>query len=212
MALERSVPLEEKHITWHCSAITKSLRQKQNEHKSAVLWFTGLSGSGKSTIANAVQAMLFKRGIQAYLLDGDNLRHGINGNLSFSQEDRKENIRRTAEMAKLFSDAGFVVLASLISPYKADRKMARELMDEGEFIEIYIDCPVEECEKRDPKGLYKKVRNGEIKGFTGIDDPYEKPEKPEIILHTGKHSLEECVQSVMKYLDDVYELKTFKEE
>ncbi len=156
--------------------------------------------------------MLFKRGIQAYLLDGDNLRHGINGNLSFSQEDRKENIRRTAEMAKLFSDAGFVVLASLISPYKADRMMARELMDDGEFIEIYIDCPVEECEKRDPKGLYKKVRNGEIKGFTGIDAPYEKPENPEIVLDTGKHSLQECVQSVMKYLDDVYVLKTFKEE
>ncbi|WP_078430972.1 adenylyl-sulfate kinase [Alkalihalobacterium alkalinitrilicum] len=189
------------NIVWHHSNITKQDRQKLHGHKSLMLWFTGLSGSGKSTIANALQHELFKAGVSVYLLDGDNLRHGINRNLTFSEEDRKENVRRTAEVGKLFVDAGIVVLAALISPYEEDRKQARSLFEPGEFIEVYVKCSLQECEKRDPKGLYKKARNGEIPQFTGISQPYEEPKSPEIIVDTTTMSVEKCVQKIKSFIE-----------
>ncbi|WP_216828256.1 adenylyl-sulfate kinase [Alkalihalobacterium elongatum] len=195
------------NIVWHQSDITKEDRQKLHGHKSLMVWFTGLSGSGKSTIANALQHELHKDGISVYLLDGDNLRHGINRNLTFTEEDRKENVRRTAEVGKLFVDAGVVVLAALISPYEADREQARILFQPGEFVEVYVRCTLRECEKRDPKGLYKKARLGEIKQFTGISQPYEEPQNPEIILDTSVLSVEECVQEMQSYLKNKLHLR-----
>jgi adenylylsulfate kinase len=188
------------NVIWHASTINKENRQMLHGHKSLMIWLTGLSGSGKSTIANALQSKLYEKGISVYLLDGDNLRHGINRNLTFSEEDRKENIRRTAEVGKLFVDAGVVVLAALISPFEEDRQHARSLFDEGEFIEVFVQCSLHECEKRDPKGLYKKARNGEIKHFTGIDQPYEAPKQPEITLNTNELSIEECVEQLSSFL------------
>lgn len=190
----------------------KEDRQALHGHKSLMIWFTGLSGSGKSTIANALQLELFKKGISVYLLDGDNLRHGINNDLTFTENDRKENIRRTAEIGKLFVEAGIVVLAALISPYKEDREIARSKFNQGEFIEVFVDCPIEECQKRDPKGLYKKAMNGEIKGFTGIDHPYEVPKNPEIILKTNESSIEECTNSMIRYLYENINLLQTREE
>lgn len=197
----------DKNITWHKQTITKADRQKQNGHKSFMVWLTGLSGSGKSTVANALQASLYKEGIQVYLLDGDNLRHGINRNLSFDAKDRKENIRRAAEIGKLFVDAGFVVIAALISPHEEDRKQARVLFDTDEFIEVYVKCPIDVCASRDPKGLYKKARNGEIKNFTGIHQPYEEPQNPEITINTNKLSIDECVEKIKDYLIHTIQLK-----
>jgi len=188
------------NITWHESKVTKEDRQKLTKHKSAVLWFTGLSGAGKSTVSVAVEKELHDRGIHTYILDGDNIRHGLNNNLGFSPEDRKENIRRIGEVSKLFVDAGIITLTAFISPYREDRQMVRELLGEGEFIEVYVKCSLEECEKRDPKGLYKKARAGEIKGFTGIDAPYEVPENPELTIETDKQPLEESVKQVIQYL------------
>ncbi|WP_394137999.1 adenylyl-sulfate kinase [Cytobacillus oceanisediminis] len=188
------------HVVWHDSIINKEARQKQFGHKSIMVWFTGLSGSGKSTIANALQYELFKQNISVYLLDGDNLRHGINKNLSFSEADRKENIRRTAEVGKLFVDAGVVILAALISPFEEDRLNARSLFQPGEFIEVYVKCSLQECEKRDPKGLYKKARSGVIKQFTGIDQPYEEPRNPEIIIDSDNLTINESVKIITKYL------------
>ncbi|CAM3868159.1 adenylyl-sulfate kinase [Aeromicrobium ponti] len=188
------------HVVWHDSIINKEARQKQFGHKSIMVWFTGLSGSGKSTIANALQYELFKQNISVYLLDGDNLRHGINKNLSFSEADRKENIRRTAEVGKLFVDAGVVILAALISPFEEDRLNARSLFQPGEFIEVYVNCSLQECEKRDPKGLYKKARSGVIKQFTGIDQPYEEPRNPEIIIDSDNLTINESVKIITKYL------------
>lgn len=193
--------MKNKHVVWHDSAIKKEDRQKKFGHRSLMVWFTGLSGSGKSTIANALQYELFNQNICVYLLDGDNLRHGINKNLSFSETDRKENIRRTAEVGKLFTDAGMVVLAALISPFAEDRLNARLLFEPDEFIEVYVKCSLPECEKRDPKGLYKKARNGEIKQFTGIDQPYEEPKSAEIVIDTNKLSVRESVEAITNYLN-----------
>jgi len=190
------------NITWHNAKVTKDDRQKLNNHKSPVLWFTGLSGSGKSTLSVEVEKELHQRGIRTYILDGDNVRHGLNKNLGFSPEDRTENIRRIGEVAKLMSDAGVLTLTAFISPYEEDRNTVRELVDEGDFIEIFVKCSLEEAENRDPKGLYKKARSGEIKGFTGIDAPYEEPSKPEITVETDKQPLEESVDQIVRYLHD----------
>ncbi|WP_339192961.1 adenylyl-sulfate kinase [Aeribacillus sp. FSL W8-0870] len=189
-----------KNIVWHHHSVTKEERRKKSGHHSFVLWFTGLSGSGKSTLANALNQKLFNENISSYVLDGDNVRHGLNKDLGFSEQDRKENIRRIGEVAKLFVDSGQVVLTAFISPYKEDRELVRNLLDHDEFIEIYVKCSLSECEKRDPKGLYKKARNGEIKHFTGIDDPYEEPENPEIIVHSEEWSVEESVEHIFQYL------------
>ncbi|QHE51615.1 adenylyl-sulfate kinase [Pontibacillus sp. HMF3514] len=188
------------NITWHDSVVSKEDRQTLNHHQSPVLWFTGLSGSGKSTLSVEVEKALHKRGVHAYRLDGDNVRHGLNKNLGFSPEDRTENIRRIGEVAKLMNDAGLITLTAFISPYREDRDHVRALFNEGEFIEVYTKCSLEEAENRDPKGLYKKARSGEIKGFTGVDAPYEEPNEPEIIVETDKQSLEESVQQVMDHL------------
>jgi adenylylsulfate kinase len=190
----------ENNVFWHGSTIKKEDRERQHGHKSIMIWFTGLSGSGKSTIANALQHKLFEKNISVYMLDGDNLRHGINKNLSFSAEDRQENIRRTAEIGKLFVDAGIVVLAALISPFEKERLNARALFKQGDFIEVYIKCSLLECENRDPKGLYKKARKGEIKQFTGIDQPYEEPKNPEIVIDTTKLTVDESVEILLSYL------------
>lgn len=188
------------NIVWHHTTITKEDRRNRNGHHSCVLWFTGLSGSGKSTLANAVSKKLFELGVQNYVLDGDNIRHGLNKDLGFSAEDRTENIRRIGEVAKLFVDSGQFVLTAFISPFERDRQLVRNLLETDEFIEIYVKCPLEECEKRDPKGLYKKARSGEIREFTGIDSPYEEPSSPELIVETHLYSIEECVDQVVAYL------------
>jgi adenylylsulfate kinase len=190
------------NITWHNTTISKIDRRGKYNHGSCVLWFTGLSGSGKSTIANAVSNELFRRGIGEYVLDGDNIRHGLNKDLGFSEHDRTENIRRIGEVAKLFVDSGKVVTTAFISPFQSDRQQVRELFDEGEFIEVFVNCPIEECERRDPKQLYAKARRGEIKDFTGIDSPYEAPENPEITLRSDLLSVEEAVVQVLAYLRD----------
>ncbi|MED1470613.1 adenylyl-sulfate kinase [Bacillus salipaludis] len=188
------------NITWHETTITKNDRRSQNGHGSCTLWFTGLSGSGKSTIANAVSNELYRLGINEYVLDGDNIRHGLNKDLGFSEHDRTENIRRIGEVAKLFVDSGKVITTAFISPFRSDRDQVRELFEEGEFIEVFVDCPIEVCEQRDPKQLYAKARRGEIKDFTGIDSPYEAPEKPEITLRSDLLSVEEAVGQVIAYL------------
>lgn len=188
------------NITWHETAISKEKRRNMNGHGSCVLWFTGLSGSGKSTIANAFSYDLYQSRIGEYVLDGDNIRHGLNKDLGFSDADRTENIRRIGEVAKLFVDSGIIVISAFISPFQSDREQVRSLFEEGEFIEIYVDCPIEECERRDPKQLYAKARKGEIKDFTGIDSPYEAPVKPEIIIHSDKQTIEESVKQIADYL------------
>ncbi|MEH7094364.1 adenylyl-sulfate kinase [Neobacillus vireti] len=190
------------NITWHSATITKADRRSQNGHGSCVLWFTGLSGSGKSTIANAVSSELYRQGINEYVLDGDNIRHGLNKDLGFSDYDRTENIRRIGEVAKLFVDSGAIVTTAFISPFRSDRDQVRELFEEGEFIEVYIDCPLEQCEARDPKKLYEKARRGEIKDFTGIDSPYEAPERPEITIRSDKLTVTEAVAQIFQYLQE----------
>lgn len=189
------------NVTWHDHHVGREQRQKLNGHKGAVLWFTGLSGCGKSTIANAVDQLLHQRGIHTFVLDGDNIRMGLNKNLGFSPEDRTENIRRIGEVAKLFADAATIVSTAFISPYKADRDMVRALLPAGEFVEVYVNASLETCESRDPKGLYKKARAGEIKGFTGIDAPYEAPESPELVLDSDRKGIEELANEVIKYLE-----------
>ncbi len=188
------------NIVWHEASITKEERRTQNKHQSFVLWFTGLSASGKSSVANAFARRLFERDNQAFVLDGDNVRHGLNKDLGFDEASRKENIRRIGEVSKLFVENGQIVLTAFISPYREDRQVVRELVEAGEFIEVYVKCPVETCEKRDPKGLYKKARNAEIPNFTGISAPYEEPENPEIILDTELNSIEECVEQLTDIL------------
>lgn len=187
-------------IVWHQHHIDKAARSAQKRQKPCILWFTGLSASGKSTIANAVERKLFELGHHTYLLDGDNVRHGLNKDLGFSDSDRIENIRRIGEMAKLFADAGLIVLSAFISPFRADRKMVRDLVGAGEFIEIHMSTPLTVCEQRDPKGLYKKARRGEVKNFTGIDSAYEEPLSPEIILNTAESDIETCADTVIAYL------------
>ena len=191
------------NITWHHHNITRVEREKMAGHKGLVLWFTGLSGSGKSTVANMVEELLYQRGCRTYVLDGDNIRHGLNKNLGFSAEDRAENIRRIGEVAKLFADAGVIAITCFISPYRADRDAARALHSDGGFIEILVDCPIEVCEQRDPKGLYKKARAGLIKGFTGIDDPYESPLKPELVIQAGTKTPEQLATEVVDYLASI---------
>ncbi|WHY83847.1 adenylyl-sulfate kinase [Neobacillus novalis] len=190
------------HITWHESTVTKHDRHQLNGHKSCVLWFTGLSGSGKSTLANAVDHMLFQQGSQSYVLDGDNVRHGLNSDLSFRDEDRKENIRRIGEVAKLFVDSGQIVSSAFISPFREDRDLVRNMFANEEFIEIFLNCPIQVCEDRDPKGLYKKARKGEILHFTGISSPYERPFYPEIIIETNNLSVEQSISKIVGYLKD----------
>ena len=187
---------------YHQASVTRQRRNQQNNHKSAILWFTGLSGSGKSTLAHAVEEQLHQQKCRTFVLDGDNVRHGLSSNLSFSEQDRKENIRRIGETAKLMMEAGIVTLTAFISPFKQDRETARNLMPHGDFIEIYCKATLETCEARDVKGLYKKARAGEIKNYTGIDSPYESPEKPELTVDTDKQTLEESVQSVIKLLTE----------
>lgn len=190
------------NITWHKVSVTKSERRNMNQHQSAVLWFTGLSGSGKSTIANAVDRKLFDMGIRSFVLDGDNIRHGLNANLGFSTHDRKENIRRIGEVSKLFVESGAFALTAFISPFHEDRNRVREALEPDEFIEIFVKCPIDECESRDPKGLYKKARNGEIAEFTGVSSPYDEPLSPEIIIESKNYSVEESVEIIIRYLKE----------
>lgn len=190
-----------RNITWSHSSVPREARIQLLGHRAATLWFTGLSGSGKSTVALALEKILVDRGIHSYVLDGDNIRLGLNSNLGFSPEDRTENIRRIGEVAKLFNDAGVIVLTAFISPYRDDRNRVREILPPGEFIEVWVDCPVEECERRDAKGLYKKARAGEIPNFTGISAPYEAPEAPELVLRTAEEDREHCVQKALDLLE-----------
>lgn len=190
------------NIVWHNATVTRERRQQQNGHKSVILWFTGLSASGKSTLAHTVEEELHRRGAKTFVLDGDNVRHGLCSDLKFSNEDRKENIRRIGETAKLMIESGVIVLTAFISPFREDRRVARSLFSDGEFIEVYCDCSLEECEKRDPKGIYEKARKGEIAHFTGISSPYEVPEKPEISINTYELPLSESVQKIVEYLLD----------
>lgn len=187
-------------IVWHHHNVTHEDRCKQKAQKPCVLWFTGLSGSGKSTVANAVETLLFKNGNHSYLLDGDNIRHGLNQDLSFSEEDRVENIRRIGEVTKLFADSGLIVLSAFISPFIADRQQVRDLHNKGDFIEVFVDTPLEVCEQRDPKGLYKKARAGDIKNFTGLDSPYEAPLSPDVDLKSDECSIDELANQVLDYL------------
>ncbi|GAB6165142.1 adenylyl-sulfate kinase [Thermostilla marina] len=204
-------------VYWHEHAVTREQREALNKHKGCVLWFTGLSGCGKSTVANLVDHKLHQMGVHSYVLDGDNIRHGLNAapgmlkekhgeefakrfGLGFSAQDREENIRRIGAVAKLFCDAGLIAITAFISPYRVDRNRVRESLADGDFIEIFVDAPLEVCEARDPKGLYKKARAGEIKGFTGIDDPYEAPENPELVLDSANKSPEELADEVIAYL------------
>ena len=192
------------NIAWHEGEISAQDRAKFLGHKGCTLWLTGLSGSGKSTIGVALEQALIQSGVLAYRLDGDNVRHGLNANLGFSVEDREENIRRVGEVAKLFADAGVVTISSFISPYQQDRDKVRKIHEESgaAFLEVFIDTPLEVCESRDPKGLYKKARAGEIKGFTGIDDPYEAPQKPEVHVHTDQQSIEDSAMQLLGALKE----------
>ena len=192
--------MKTENTVWHEQHISKEQRASLKSQKPCLLWYTGLSGSGKSTIANAVDALLFKLGCHSYLLDGDNVRHGLNGDLGFSDEARVENIRRISEVAKLFLDAGLVVSTAFISPFASDREQAKEKLEQDEFIEVYIDTPISVCEARDPKGLYKKARAGEIKDFTGIDSNYDVPQAPQIHVKTAEKSVQACAEQIVVYL------------
>lgn len=188
------------NVVWHKHRVTKAERQQRNGHKSAILWFTGLSGSGKSTIADATEQALHQLNIHTYVLDGDNVRHGLCGDLGFSDEDRQENIRRVGQVAKLMVDAGQVTLSAFISPFRRERELVRAMVEDGEFIEVFVDTPFEVCAERDPKGLYAKALRGEIKNFTGIDSDYEAPQNPQIHLKTAEQSVEQSVEQILTYL------------
>lgn len=189
------------NVVWHKMNVSREDREELLKQKGVVLWFTGLSGSGKSTVASSLEKRLHDMGKLTYTLDGDNVRHGLNSDLGFSDKDRIENIRRIGEISKLFVDAGIITIATFVSPFREDRQKVRELLGK-DFVEIYIDCPLEVCEKRDPKGIYKKARTGEIKHFTGIDSPYESPINPEIVVSTHLNTLDECVDKLVAYLEE----------
>jgi adenylylsulfate kinase len=188
------------NVVWHHATVTRERREAQNGHKSCVLWFTGLSGAGKSTLAHAVEEQLHQLGCRTFVLDGDNVRHGLSANLGFSEDDRRENIRRIGEAAKLMMEAGVIAMTAFISPFRTDREAVRNLMPHGDFFEVYCKAALETCEARDVKGLYKKARAGEIKNYTGIDSPYEAPEKPELVVDTDALSIEQSVNEVLKLL------------
>lgn len=190
------------NVVWHEHKITKEMRSEQKSQTPCLIWFTGLSGSGKSTLAGALEQRLYEEGYHSYLLDGDNVRHGMNKDLGFSDKDRVENIRRIGEMSKLFVDAGMIAISAFISPFKSDRQMVRSLVEHGEFIEVHMDTPLITCEERDPKGLYKKARAGQIKNFTGIDSDYEKPEAPEVRVDSSVMSVEQSLDQLMSYLKE----------
>lgn len=195
--MEKHVP---SNLFWHPSSISREHRESLNGHKGATVWLTGLSAAGKSTLAVAMESILFQQGYRTYILDGDNIRHGLNNNLGFSPEDRSENIRRVGETAKLFTDCGIITFTAFISPYRKDRDLVRSLFQKGDFIEVFVDCPLSVCEERDPKGIYKKAREGEIPSFTGISAPYEIPPNPEIHIDTAKMPLKACATMVTDYL------------
>jgi len=201
--------MKENNIVRFDGYVKRKDRNKVYGHKSGVVWFTGLSASGKSTIAHTLEKVLFEKGIKVYVFDGDNIRHGLNSDLGFSPKDRRENLRRIAEVSKLFVDAGLIVLACFISPYKKDREYIKQIIGKEDFIEIYVKCPVEVCEKRDPKGFYKKAKAGIIKGYTGIDAPYEEPENPDLIIESDKLSPEESANKVYEFLVKKGWLQTF---
>lgn len=188
------------NVVWHTATVTRERRQLQNGHKSVILWFTGLSGAGKSSLAHAVEEQLHQSGCRTYVLDGDNVRHGLCGDLGFSDEDRMENIRRIGEVAKLMLESGVIAMTAFISPFRAEREAARKLVPHGDFIEIYCHADIEVCEARDVKGLYQRARAGEISDFTGISSPYEAPLKPELLVDTGSRPIEECVDDVLNLL------------
>jgi len=196
------VMTKSENVVWQEQAVSREQREVQNSHKSFVVWFTGLSGSGKSTLANAVEAKLHELNCRSFVFDGDNVRHGLCGDLSFSEEDRVENIRRVAEMSRLFIEAGIIALTAFISPFRADRRKVRDLMPEGDFIEVYCDCSLETCEERDVKGLYKKARAGIIKNYTGISSPYENPERAEVVVDTDALTVDEGADLILGYLRD----------
>ncbi len=199
------------NITWHHGHVCREDREKLLGQKGVTVWLTGLSASGKSTIAYTLEHALMERGHLAYVLDGDNIRHGLNKNLGFSPEDREENIRRIGEVAKLFTDAGAITITSFISPYKGDRDKVRELMAPGDFIEVYVECPVDVCSERDPKGLYKKAMAGEIKNFTGVNAPYETPDKPELVIHSDTCSVQEAAVQLLELLEKAGKIPAPKE-
>ncbi len=192
--------MKSSNVVWHQSTVSRANREALNQHRGAILWFTGLSGAGKSTLAHAVEAKLHEMGVRTFVIDGDNVRHGLCGDLGFSDEDRTENIRRVGEVAKLFAEAGLVTLTAFISPFRSDRDRVRQIVADGDFFEIYCQADLAVCEERDVKGLYKKARAGEIKNFTGISSPYEAPETPELGVQTGSKPLEICVQEVIDTL------------
>jgi adenylylsulfate kinase len=189
------------NTVWHHATVTRQRREEANKHRAVILWFTGLSGAGKSTLAHAVEEELHRRGCRTFVLDGDNVRHGLCSDLGFSEEDRQENIRRIGEMSKLFNEAGVITLTAFISPFRVDRERVRSLVPHGDFFEIYCDTSLEVCESRDVKGLYARARTGEIPDFTGISSPYEVPEKPELVVPTGQESVEACVERVLGSLE-----------
>lgn len=191
------------NIVWHTHTVTRDERAQQKNQRPVMLWFTGLSGAGKSTVANAVDAWLFDHGYHTFLLDGDNVRHGLNKDLGFTDKDRVENIRRIGEVGKLFVDAGIISLSAFISPFRADRQMVRSLFAPGEFIEVYVSTPLDVCEQRDPKGLYKKARTGTIKHFTGIDSPYEAPDSAELVIDTSTVGVEQAALDVVRHLKQI---------
>ncbi|MFC9707578.1 adenylyl-sulfate kinase [Paenibacillus sp. NPDC056933] len=198
---------EERNITWQQSSLNRQDREKHNGHRSRALWFTGLSGAGKSSLAFALEQYLYEKGVHSYVLDGDNIRHGLNRDLGFTAEDRQENLRRIGEVSKLMVDAGLFVLSAFISPHAQDREMVKQLFEAGDFIEIYVRCSIEECERRDPKGLYKKARSGDIPHFTGISAPYDIPEDPSLIIDTEELSIDEAVHEIVQHLERIGALK-----